>query len=56
MKHHFPKKMNLQIILSNMKETSSPEGNNTLMSSCGYLVCIVSIHILYIYLSKYNVF
>jgi hypothetical protein len=39
-----------------MKETSSSEGNNTLISSCTYLVCIVSIHILYIYLSKDNVF
>jgi hypothetical protein len=56
MKHHFLKKMNLQIILSKMKVTSSPEGNNTLMSSCAYLVCIVCIHILYIYLSKDNVF
>jgi hypothetical protein len=39
-----------------MKETSSSEGNNTLLSSCTYLVCIVSVHILYIYLSKDNVF
>jgi hypothetical protein len=39
-----------------MKETSSSEGNNTLLSSCTYLVCIVFVHILYIYLSKDNVF
>jgi hypothetical protein len=39
-----------------MKETSSSEGNNTLLSSCTYLVCIVSVHILYIYLLKDNVF
>jgi hypothetical protein len=39
-----------------MKEISSSEGNNTLLSSCTYLVCIVSVHILYIYLSKDNLF
>jgi hypothetical protein len=39
-----------------MKETSSSEGNNTLLSSCTYLVCIVSVHILYIYLLEDNVF
>ena len=39
-----------------MKETSSSEGNNTLLSSCTYLVCIVSTHMLYIYLLEDNVF
>jgi hypothetical protein len=39
-----------------MKETSSSEGNNTLLSSCTYLVCIVSVHILYIYLLEDNMF
>jgi hypothetical protein len=56
MKHQFPKKRNLQRRLSRMKETSSSEGNNTLLSSCTYLVCIVSVHILYIYLLEDNVF
>jgi hypothetical protein len=41
---------------SRMKETSSSEGNNTLLISCTYLVCIVSVHILYIYLLEDNVF
>jgi hypothetical protein len=40
---------------SRAKETSS-EGNNTLLSSCTYLVCIVSVHILYMYLLEDNVF
>jgi hypothetical protein len=31
-------------------------GNNTLLISCTYLACIVSIHILYIYLLEDNVF
>jgi hypothetical protein len=56
MKHQFPKKRNLQRRLSRMKETSSSEGNNTLLISCTYLVCIVSVHILYIYLLKDNMF
>jgi hypothetical protein len=38
------------------KETSSSEGNNTLLISCTYLVCIVSIHILHIYLLEDNMF
>jgi hypothetical protein len=37
-----------------MKEISSFECNNTLLSSCTYLVCIISIHILYIYLLEDN--
>jgi hypothetical protein len=56
MKHQLPKKRNLQRRLSRMKETSSSKGNNTLLISCTYLVCIVSVHILYIYLLKDNVF
>jgi hypothetical protein len=56
MKHQLPKKRNLQRRLSRMKETSSSEGNNTLLISCTYLVCIVSVHILYIYLLEDNVF
>jgi hypothetical protein len=56
MKHQFPKKRNVQRRLSRMKETSSSEGNNTLLSSCTYLVFIVSTHILYIYLLEGNVF
>jgi hypothetical protein len=57
MKHQLPKKKNLQRRLSRMKETSSSsKGNNTLLISCTYLVCIVSIHILYIYLLEDNVF
>jgi hypothetical protein len=32
------------------------QGNNTLHSSCTYLVCIVSVHILYIYLLEDNMF
>jgi hypothetical protein len=47
---------NLQRRLSRMKETYSFEGNNTLLSSCTYLVCIVFVHILYIYLPKDNMF
>jgi hypothetical protein len=39
-----------------MKEISSSEGNNTLLSFYTYLVCIISIHILYIYLSEDNMF
>jgi hypothetical protein len=39
-----------------MKEISSSEGNNTPLSSCTYLVCIISIHILYIYLLEDNMF
>jgi hypothetical protein len=39
---------------SMMKETSSSEGNNTLLISCTYLVCIVSVHILHIYLLEDN--
>jgi hypothetical protein len=39
-----------------MKETSSSKGNKNLLISCTYLVCIVSVHILYIYLLKENVF
>jgi beta-lactamase regulating signal transducer with metallopeptidase domain len=56
MKHQLPKKRNLQRRLSMMKETSSSKDNNTLLISCTYLVCIVSIHILYIYLLEDNVF
>jgi hypothetical protein len=56
MKHQLPKKRNLQRRLSRMKETSSSKGNNTLLISCTYLVCIVSVHILYIYLLEDNVF
>jgi hypothetical protein len=56
MKHQLSKKRNLQRRLSRMKETSSSEGNNTLLSSCTYLVCIVSVHILYIYLLEDNMF
>jgi hypothetical protein len=55
MKHQLPNKRNLQRRLSRMKETSSSEGNNTLLISCTYLVCIVSVHILYIYLLEDNV-
>jgi hypothetical protein len=55
MKHQFPKKRNVQTRLSRMKETSSSEGNNTRLSSYTYLVCIVSVHILYIYLLEDNV-
>jgi hypothetical protein len=55
-KHQLLKKRNLQRRLSRMKETSSSKGNNTLLISCTYLVCIVSVHILYIYLLKDNVF
>ena len=51
-----PKKRNLQRRLSKTKETSSSEGNNTLLSSSTYLVYITFVHILYIYLSKDNVF
>ena len=39
-----------------MKETSSSEGKNTLLISCTYIVCIVSVHILYIYLLEDNMF
>jgi hypothetical protein len=39
-----------------MKEASSSKGNNTLHISCTYLICIVSVHILYIYPLKDNVF
>jgi hypothetical protein len=39
-----------------MKETSSSEGNNTLLISFTYLVCIVSIHLLFIYLLEDNMF
>jgi hypothetical protein len=39
-----------------MEETSSSKGNNTLLISCTYLVCIVFVHILYIYLLEDNVF
>jgi hypothetical protein len=56
MKHQLPKKRNLQRRLSRMKETSSSKGNNTLLISCTYLVCIVSVHILYIYLLEDNMF
>jgi hypothetical protein len=56
MNHQLPKKRNLQRRLSRMKETSSSKGNNTLLISCTYLVCIVSVHILYIYLLEDNVF
>jgi hypothetical protein len=56
MKNQLPKKKNLQRRLSRMKETSSSEGNNTLLISCTYLVCIISVHILYIYLMEDNVF
>jgi hypothetical protein len=56
MKHQFPKKRNLQRRLIRMKEIYSSEGNNTLLSSCTYLVCIISVHILYIYLLEDNVF
>jgi hypothetical protein len=54
--HRLLKKRNLQRRLSKMKETSSSKGNNTLLISCTYLVCIVSVHILYIYLLEDNVF
>jgi hypothetical protein len=43
-------------VLRRTKETSSSEGNNTLLSSCTYLVCIIFVHILYIYLLEDNVF
>jgi hypothetical protein len=56
MKHQLSKKGNLQRRLSRMKETSSSKGNNTLLIYCTYLVCIVSVHILYIYPLKDNVF
>jgi hypothetical protein len=56
MKHQLSKKRNLQRRLSRMKETSSSKGNNTLLISCTYLICIVSVHILYIYPLKDNVF
>jgi hypothetical protein len=56
MKHLLPKKRNLPRRLSRMKETSSFEGNNTLLISCTYLVCIVSVHILHIYLLEDNMF
>jgi hypothetical protein len=56
MKHKLSKKRNLQRKLSRMKETSSSKGNNTLLISCTYLVCIVSVHILYIYILEDNVF
>jgi hypothetical protein len=56
MKHQLPKKRNLQRRSSRMKGTSSSEGNNTLLSSCTYLVCIISTYILYIYLLEDNVF
>jgi hypothetical protein len=39
-----------------MKETSSSKGNNTLLISFTYLVCIVSVHLLFIYLLKDNMF
>ena len=39
-----------------MKNTSSSEGNNTLLSTCTYLVCIDYVHILYIYLLEDNMF
>jgi hypothetical protein len=38
-----------------MKETSSSEGNNTLLSSCTYLVCI-SLCTYLAYLSLKNIF
>jgi hypothetical protein len=38
-----------------MKETSSSEGNNTLLSSCTYLVCI-SLCTYLVYLSLKNMF
>jgi hypothetical protein len=38
-----------------MEETSS-KGNKTLLTSCAYLVCIIYVHILYIYLLEDNVF
>jgi cell division protein FtsL len=56
MKHQLPKKRNLQRRVSRMKETSSSKGNNTLLISFTYLVCIVSVHILYIHLLEDNVF
>jgi cell division protein FtsL len=56
MKHQLPKKRNLQRRLSRMEETSSSKGNKTLLISCTYLVCIVSVRILYIYLLEDNVF
>jgi hypothetical protein len=56
MKNPLPKKRNLQRRLSRMKEASSSEGNNTLLIPCTYLVCIVSVHILYIYLLEDNLF
>jgi hypothetical protein len=56
MKNQLSKKRNLQIRPSRMKETSSFEGNNTLLSSCTYRVCIISIHILYIYLLEEQMF
>jgi hypothetical protein len=55
-KHQLLKKRNLQRRLSRMKETSSSEGNNTLLSSSTYLVCIVNVHILYIHLLEDNIF
>jgi hypothetical protein len=56
MKHQLSKKRNLQRRLSKMKETSSSEGNNILLISCTYLICIVSLRILYIYLLEDNMF
>jgi hypothetical protein len=56
MKHQLPKKRNLQRRLRRMEETSSSKGNKTLLISCTYLVCIVYVHILYIYLLEDNVF
>jgi hypothetical protein len=56
MKHQLLKKRNLQRRLSRMKETSSFEGNNTLLSTCTYLVSIDYVHILYIYLLEVNMF
>jgi hypothetical protein len=56
MKHQLPKKRNLQRRLSRMKETPSSKGNNTLLISCTYHVCIISVYILYIYLLEDNVF
>jgi hypothetical protein len=56
MMHQLLKKRNLQRRLSRIKETSSSEGNNTLISSCTYLVCIVFVHILHIYLLEDNMF
>jgi hypothetical protein len=58
MKHRLPKKRNLQTRLSRMEETSSSKKVITLFSFLVYmyLVCIVSVHILYIYLLEDNVF